>query len=230
MSTVGRIADALLGEVDRVAVFVESLADRDWEVPTRCPPLSFRELLVHMLRGSMRINTMLDEGPVQGQPEGDALTYWRIAGAVPNAASPIANDVVEHAQHDAEGRTREDLIKAWRNDWETALARVRSLRPEDPVMPSPFARLRMTEYLRTRMVEVVVHHADLRAALGMKPDPDPRALAIVDEVLAGMLGTDPVRMGMDPVRFALVGTGRENLDDAERKMLGPLARGIPLIV
>jgi uncharacterized protein (TIGR03083 family) len=230
MSSVSTAAGTLQREIDRVATFIESVDEDAWEQPTRCPPLTFREMLAHMLRGTKRLNAMLDEGPVEDQPEGDALTYWRIAGAVPDAEQPIASDVVDRAQHDAEGFTPADLTKAWRNDWDAVLARVQALKPEDPVMPSPFARMRMSEYLRTRHIEVVVHHMDLRDAAGQAPGPDPAALHVVCEVLAGMLGADPVRLGMDPIRFALAGTGRETLNDSERAMLGPLVSKFPLIV
>jgi uncharacterized protein (TIGR03083 family) len=230
MSAVSRYADALLGEIDRVANFIESVDEKSWDAPTRCEPLTFREMLAHMLRGAFRINGMIDEGPLEQQPEADAITYWRIVGAVPNAAQPAGPSVVESAQSNASGRSTEDLIKAWRADWETALSRSRGLRPEDPVLRNPFVTIRLSEFLRTRCLEVVVHHMDLRHALKRKPDPDVSALAVVDDVLTGLLGTDPRRTGMDPVRFALLGTGREKLNDAEKKALGPLSRGFPLIV
>lgn len=230
MSTVARISDALLSETDKVSAFVEALGDKEWDAATRCPPLSFRELFAHMLRGAERINSMIDVGPLDEQPESDAITYWRLVGAVPNAKEPAGPSVIASAQDHAEGRTLDDLLKSWRADWETALSRARGMRPEDPVLRNPFVTIRLSEYLRTRCVEVGVHHMDLRAALGRKPDPDPAALGVVGNVLTGLLGTDPRRMGMDVVRFALVGTGREALNDKEKKMLGPLARGFPLIV
>jgi uncharacterized protein (TIGR03083 family) len=229
-SSVARLSESLLAEIDRVADFIESLPDDAWEAPTRCEPLTFRELLAHMLRGAFRVNQMIDGGVLDEQPHADAITYWRVVGAVPNASQPAGDSVVQSARQSASDRTPEDLIKAWRADWETALARARALRPEDPVLRNPYVTIRLSEFLRTRFVEVVVHHMDLRHAVKQAPDPDPAALAVVTEVLTGLLGTDPLRLGMDAVRFALAGTGRETLNDTERAMLGPLARAIPLIV
>src|SRR5687767_11356264 len=101
MSTVARTADALLAEIDRVAAFVESIGEKDWDAATRCPPLSFRELFAHMLRGAFRINGMIDDGPLDEQPKSDAITYWRIVGAVPNAKSPAGPSVVQSAQENS---------------------------------------------------------------------------------------------------------------------------------
>jgi hypothetical protein len=48
-------------------------------------------------------------------------------------------------------------------------------------------------------------------------------------VLRGLLGADLRPLGVDEVRFALAGTGRADLTDAERGVLGPLADSFPLL-
>jgi hypothetical protein len=105
----------------------------------------------------------------------------------------------------------------------------RELTEANPVVRSPFGTLRLREYVRTRCVEVAIHSMDLRAALGMAPDPTPEGLEAACDVLRGLLGTDLRRLGMDEVRFALAGTGRAELSAAEREMLGPLADSFPLL-
>jgi hypothetical protein len=78
-------------------------------------------------------------------------------------------------------------------------------------------------------VEVVVHHMDVDDALGIEPHPDAKALEIVGDVLRGLLGTDLRPVGMEDVRFVLVGTGRAPLEQPEREYLGPLVEKFPLL-
>jgi len=99
---------------------------------------------------------------------------------------------------------------------------------DDPVLPNVFGLIRLSEYLKTRCVEIVIHHMDLDDALARKPHPDPGALEIVGDVLRGLLGTDLRPVGVDDVRFALIGTGRAPLNDDERQLLGPLDAKFPL--
>jgi hypothetical protein len=79
------------------------------------------------------------------------------------------------------------------------------------------------------LIEVGIHTMDLRDALGLEPDPSPEGLEGLCDVLRGILGADLRTMGVDDVHFALAGTGRAKLTDAEREMLGPLADSFPLL-
>jgi uncharacterized protein (TIGR03083 family) len=213
--------DALAREVGRVSKLLHSLKPADWERPTRCPPLTVRELASHMLRGAGRIQEMIDAGPVDTEPERDGVTYFQFDSA---SEAPV---IAKRAQEASEAFPS-DLAKAWDTEWTKALQRAREHLEEDPVYQTVFGLMRLSEYLRTRCVEVGIHHMDLDDALGKDPHPDPGALEITGDVLRGLLGTDLRRLGMDDVRFALVGTGRAQLNDDEREVLGPLAEKFPL--
>jgi uncharacterized protein (TIGR03083 family) len=219
------VVDALAREVGSVGQLLHVLKPKQWEEPTRCPPMNVRELASHMLRGAMRIDDMLDKGPVDSEPERDGITYFRAWEG--DAAGPAAAEVVQRAQ-EASASLPQDLAKTWDVEWTKALQRARSYVNEDPVLHSIFGLMRLTEYLKTRCVEVVIHHMDLDDALGRKPHPDAGALEIVGDVLRGLLGTDLRPVGVDDVRFALIGTGRAQLNDDERRVLGPLAAKFPL--
>lgn len=215
--------DALEAETQRTGAFLAGLTAEDWGRPTRCPPMNLRELALHTLRGAYRIVRFL-QAPVPGEPEKDAVTYYRY--------DPLAlgKDVVERAQIESEKRgPGADISAEWNQAWPDALRAARAASDDDPVVASPLGTIRLHEYLRTRCVEVTIHAMDLRHALDLDPNPTPAGLEAACDVLRGSLGADLRPLGMDDVRFALTGTGREKLTDAEREMLGPLADPFPLL-
>jgi uncharacterized protein (TIGR03083 family) len=215
--------DALEAETERTAGFLDELGPEDWHLPTRCPPLTVRELAVHALRGAYRVVEFLDASPVADEPELDAVSYYRYDAA---AEGPT---IVRRAQEEARKRAGVALVEEWTEAWRSAVARARAASADNPVVRSPFGTLRLREYLRTRCVEVTIHSMDLRHALGVQPDPTREGLEAACDVLRGLLGTDLRPLGMDDVRFALVGTGRGDLTSGEREMLGPLSDSFPLL-
>jgi uncharacterized protein (TIGR03083 family) len=214
------VVDALAREVGSVGQLLHTLKPKQWELPTRCPPLTVRELTAHMLRGAVRIEEMLDKGPVDAEPEKDSVTYF--------SYDPGEGEVIVKRAQEAAVAFPPDLARAWDLEWTKALQRARTNMGDDPVLQNVFGLIRLTEYLKTRCVEVAIHHMDVDDALGKKPHPDPGALEITGDVLRGLLGTDLRPLGVDDVRFALIGTGRAPLNDDERRMLGPLAEKFTL--
>ena len=213
------VVDALAREVGSVGQLLHTLKPKQWEQPTRCPPMNVRELAAHTLRGAVRIEEMLDAGPVDAEPERDGITYFQ--------SVTVSGEIVKRAQ-EASAAFPQDLARAWDLEWTKGLQRARMYVNEDPVLRNVYGLIRLTEYLKTRCVEVVIHHMDLDDALGRKQHPDREALEITGDILRGLLGTDLRPVGVDDVRFALIGTGRAPLNDDERHMLGPLAQKFPL--
>ncbi len=215
---------ALGTETDRVAGFLDGLGRDDWQRPTRCPPLTVRELTVHAMRGAYRIVEFLAGPPVEDESQKDAVTYYRYDPA------EVGAGVVSRAKQESDGRAADaDIASEWRSAWKDALDAARSAEADDPVVASPLGTLRLREYLRTRCVEVTIHAMDVRDALGLEPDPSPAGLEATSDVLRGLLGADLRPLGMDDLRFALVGTGRGPLTAAERELLGPLSDSFPLL-
>lgn len=215
--------DALQAETERTGMFLAGLTAQDWMRPTRCPPMNVRELAVHALRGAYRIVSFL-QTPVSGEPQKDAVSYYRY--------DPVAVgvEVVDRAKVESEKRGPDaDIAAEWREAWREALRAARAASGDDPVVASPLGTLRLHEYLRTRCVEVTIHSMDLRDAVGFDPDPTPEGLAATCDVLRGLLGGDVRPPGLDEVRFALTGTGREKLTDDERDLLGSRADRFPLL-
>lgn len=218
------VIDALAREVGSVGKALRRLKEPEWNAATRCPPMNVKDLVAHMARGGTRILDMTADGPVGSEPEKDGVTYFQYDVA------RVSNEVVERAQSITEGKTTVEMIEIWDEWWSKGLRAARTALVEgDGVYPGIFGLIRMSEYLRTRVVEVVVHHMDLDDALGHDLHPDPEALEICGDVLRGLLGTDLRATGMDDVRFALTGTGRAPLTADEENYLGPLAARFPML-
>jgi uncharacterized protein (TIGR03083 family) len=218
-----RVLDALSSEVTRTGEFLSTLEPTDWQRATRCPPMTVFELAVHAWRGGARILEMIESGPVDTEPEKDGVTYFQYDPA------DVSPGVVERAQEVAAKHDPSRFAAEWTMGWDEALAAAAPLLSGDPVLKGIFGLMHLSEYLRTRIVEVTIHAMDLRDALGLAPDPTPKALEATCDVLRGLLGTDARTLGIDDQRFALVGTGRASLDERERDALGPLADNFPLL-
>jgi hypothetical protein len=83
------------------------------------------------------------------------------------------------------------------------------------------------DFIATLTVEAAVHYLDLTAGRPASPPPDAASLALVRRVLDGLLGT-PMPGGWDDRTYALKGTGRVPVAEAERAAIGPLADRLPL--
>lgn len=218
-----RTLDALAREVGSVGKTLHKLDADEWEAPTRCAPMTVKQLVGHVGRGGLRITEMLAQEPVGDEPEKDGVTYFQYDAAL------VGPDVVRRAREASDDVTPAELVRSWDESWSRALRAAREiLSTSDPVLPGIFGTIRLSEYIRTRIVEVTVHHLDFDDALGHPPHPDPGALEATGDVLRGLLGTDLRPVGMDDLRFAYTGTGRASLTDAERGYLGPLADTFPL--
>jgi uncharacterized protein (TIGR03083 family) len=213
---------ALHRETERTGTFLATLREEDWVRPTRCAPLNVLQLSAHVMRGGMRIEEMLTSGPVEGEAEKDGETYFRYDPA-------IGATMVQRAIEASEELAPSSAAAIWTRRWSSALDRAeRDLATDDRLYRSIFGIIRLSEYLRTRVVEVTVHTMDMRDALGLAPDPSPEGLRVTCDVLRGLLGADTLALGIDDVHFALAGTGRAQLSDADRETLGPLADRFPL--
>lgn len=218
------VVEALAREVGSVGVLLHKMHDADWQRPTRCAPMTVADLVAHLARQAARVEELLALEPIDAEPEKDAATYYSYDPA------SIGADVLARAQQAAKdiGGPKK-LVAAWDERWVHALQAARAALPDDPVLPSPLGTIRLSEYLKTRVVEATVHHMDIDDALGKLPHPDHEALEITADVLRIRLGTDLRRFGMDDVRFVLTGTGRAPLSDEEMSYLGPLSERFPLL-
>jgi hypothetical protein len=155
----------------------------------------------------------------------DGVSYWR-------SFDPIADapGVAARATEIADGyETGADLARAFREMWPERIAAAseaepsRSVKTFGPVM-------RLDEFLKTRILELVVHRLDLLDAISREPEVDPTSRNVVIATLDGLLGTHPpAELGWTDVEYIDTGTGRRPIAPEEREILGGLADLFPLL-
>jgi uncharacterized protein (TIGR03083 family) len=215
---------ALRLECELVSDAVLELTEEDFARPTRCTAWNVKELLGHLYRDVDRINQALSH-PGPAEPDHDSVSYW-------HAYDPIADapDIADRAKQLAAAHTTgKDLVSAWDQMWPRALeAAVRADQSRVVVTWGP--ALTLNELLKTRVLEVTIHGADLADALDREPWATPDGLGITNAILRGLMGADlPRDLGWDEVTFMEKGSGRGELTAEERGILGRLAGRFPLM-
>lgn len=169
------------------------------------------ELVAHLVRGVSRLTTYAETPVDADTPLLDRYGYFR-------ALSPAdAPGVAQRAVVDARGVHAETLpalfAESWRDDADLAAAL-----PPDRLLASRLGPIRADEYLATRVLEVTIHHLDVRATLDQPPAPSASGGVLTMGLLEGLLeGPRPRNLGR--VRFLQAATGRVPSDDPRLPVL-----------
>jgi uncharacterized protein (TIGR03083 family) len=206
-----------------ITTVVEGLDADGLERPTRCSGWCVRDLLLHLLFDAQRALVAFAT-PAAEPGDVDFVSYWK----------PFRPDVGDGGSAHAEITRR--MSAAWRDrpDWlvqqwgETSRAAVRAARscPHERIATQGHV-LALGDFVDTLVVEAVVHHLDMTVRLAAPP-PDADGLAVVRRTLDGLLGA-PVKAGWTDQEYALKGTGRVALSEADRAALGAQAGALPLL-
>lgn len=220
MSTIS----ALREECTEVTRALADIDPAEFDGPTRCPAWSVKELLAHMYRDIDNVSRYVAE-PEPEEATHDSVTYWRYD------AAKVAPGVADRAKGLAMTfPSPSALVEAWDQRWPEVLDEVSAVDPERRVATwGPV--LTLDEYLRTRVLEIVVHHMDLEDAFGRTCWGTDEAVGIVDEILVDLLGKEPPHeLDWDVIEFIECATGRRELTEHERTLLGVrAAKRFPLI-
>jgi uncharacterized protein (TIGR03083 family) len=222
----GQTIEALADESARAETVLRSLADEDFELPTRCEAWDVRALVGHLIRDVDRLVTYAAE-PAPAAADMDAVAYFVYDAAA--EAPRIARSTQETA--DRYG-TNAELVAGFAKMWREAVLVARREGPDRIVAVGrqPPQALRMDEYAQTRVLEMVVHGLDLARAVKQKAWLTPGGARITIAILAGLLGGPPPEaLAWDDVTFIEAGTGRRRLSDGERTALGSDASSFPLL-
>jgi len=194
--TAARAAVELIGRKD--------VGDR-WHDPSVLEGLTIGALACHLGRGILTPHWYLDM-PEPEPPAVDAATYFaRFAESTADAAIDVAiRSRSEEMATAGWARLYLDVDRA--ND---TLAKRLETEPVDKLVPAMGLALRVDEYLKTRIVELVVHLDDLARSLAVAP---PNLAGAKDIAINLLVETAAVRHGRDAVLHALA---RRELDDVD---------------
>jgi uncharacterized protein (TIGR03083 family) len=215
----GPAADAFGAEAGRLSEIIFATDDAALDRASPCPPWTVRELVCHVRIGLGRVPSMLAEPEPPPGPLIPAPGYYR-----PDVRfSPAVNDDrIAAAQRAARAAgpapaLARDLDQAWRDAW----ALVRGAPQGRVVRTRHGDRMLLTEFLRTRVLEVAVHGLDLAAGLDRPPWLTGAAAAVVEDLTlpAGAAARLRDESGWDQPTLIAKATGRFPLSAADAALL-----------
>jgi Mycothiol maleylpyruvate isomerase N-terminal domain len=151
-------------------LFREPALSRQWDQPSALAEFRISGLAGHTARAVFNVERYLADPPPPGVAPIDAVTYFGRAASDPDLASPNNRRIRERGAEDA-GTGPQDLSQRYDAARERLSQRLRD-EPEDRlVLMFGHSVLTLTESLKTRIVELVVHADDLSTSIGV-PMPD----------------------------------------------------------
>lgn len=200
------LIDTLDAIYDDITEHVSGLGPAELLRPSRCAGWTVGDVLYHQLFDARRALVTF-ASPADGPPDVDEVTYWH--AFMPGDDSRA--DHVRHVRIVAAAYSDGKLGREWR---ETAAAAVRAARAcRHDLVTTQGHVLRTGDFVSTLVFEATVHHLDMTDV-----PPDTGALRVVRRVLDGLLGGTADEW--DDRTYALKGTGRAPLTDAERATYG----------
>jgi uncharacterized protein (TIGR03083 family) len=193
--------DAFAREAERIEHTLHTIGPDDWG-RHGLGEWTLAELVVHLVRQAAHLEVYRDDPLSAPSATADRVTYY--LGAADLAAS-IATRARESAAHVDPTTLPQQFAGAWRRS-------VGSATTAEALIETARGPMRTDDFAATRVVELVVHHMDVRRALDLPPDADPTAAQLTADVLEGMLDGDRPR-NLGRTRFILAATGRTPSDD-----------------
>lgn len=216
------VLSAFDAESRRLADVADGLDDASFARPSPCVPWTAGELLFHVRMTMERLGGMLAEPEPDGSCLVDAPGYYR---ADQRFSAAVNDDRVASARHGAAALPGAvERARALRDATNRAWALITAAPPERVVRTRHGDRMLLTEFLRTRVLELAVHGLDLAVAVDRAPWMTEPAAAVVSELL--LPAADAARLvaaaGWDRVTLIAKLTGRVPLTAPEAGLAGSL--------
>lgn len=225
--------DALEAQSKDLIALVGELAEDEWDLPTRCPGWTVKELIAHC-ESMMRRLVGENSNEVEGDAEIDRIGYYEYDPFGPRDDEPsdknFSESIRDRVIAEVRGRSGAELLTDTADAVRVMLEGIPSIPADRVIKRGGHRRITFGEFVATRVLEFGVHTMDIgHAALrGERIHPD--AVAVVKEILQGRLEAPlPAGMGWDDRTFILTATGRRRLEPNERFALGSLAQKFPLL-
>ena len=219
----GAVLEAFAGEAQSLAAGMASVPAAAFSRVSPCPPWTVGELLRHGATAAGRVCGMLAEPEPPAAGLVPAAGYYR---AGPRFSAATNADRIAAAQRDAAGRSPAQLRTDFDRAWRAAAADVGSAAPGRRVRTRHGDPMLLTDFMRSRVLELAVHGLDLAAGTGQPPWLTEAAAGVVEELIlpggsdgggsgsgaAGLRG----ELGWDRATLIAKATGRSPLTSAER--------------
>jgi uncharacterized protein (TIGR03083 family) len=211
---------ALRAEAEQLAAAMASEPAAAFARPSPCRPWTVGDLLYHVRTGVARLSHMLAEP----EPIADAKGLVTAAGyfSPDHRFSPATNaDRIASAQHGAAGLPAEAMAADFERAWLEAWAAVQAAPPDRVVRTRHADLMLLTDFLRTRVLEVAVHGLDLAAGLDRDPWLTREAASVVTDLVLpdGSAAGLRQRIARDHATLIAKVTGRQPLTPAESNMV-----------
>jgi uncharacterized protein (TIGR03083 family) len=214
---------ALEKQCAQFVALVSELADDEWARPTRCPPMSVKELVVHVAQAAAMTAALAASDMSGHEPTVDRARWW----VSPSRRPPA--EILADAQSSAAPLDPAAASQMLSEKVEILLDQLKRVAP-DAVVGNEWRTIRADELAGSRVLEIGVHTMDLGHATLRGERIEADSAAIVTGILDTLLGDPlPTGLGWDARTYILTGTGRRDLSSNERSTLGRLADKFPLM-
>jgi uncharacterized protein (TIGR03083 family) len=219
------IAAALDAEAAALLAVASGLSEADLGRASPCEPWTVGELLCHVLIGASRIGPALAAPQPSGAPLVRTAEYYR-----PDArfSAETNSDRIETAMTLASRLAGPGAIAAELGvRCRESAALLAAARAGQTVVTRHGDRMLVSDFARTRVVELAVHGLDLARGLGRPPWLTTEAADVLDDLLlpAGCGSQLRRELGCDRAGLIARLTGRARLSRAEQQVLSDA--GIP---
>ena len=195
--------DAFAQECAATEETLAGVPDDAWDRPA-LGSWNLSQLAAHLVRATTRVTEYLPL-PVDGEPACDRVSYFQFD------YDAAAAGVAQRSVDEAEGVDPSVWCGRFGAGWRATVVAADTHGP-DQLLTTFRGPMRLDEYLATRVLEVVVHHLDVRVALDLPPIPTPAAATMTMGILEQLLG-EPRPRNLGRTRFIQVATGRLPSDD-----------------
>jgi uncharacterized protein (TIGR03083 family) len=215
------VLEAFAAEAQSLAAGLAGEPAAAFSAASPCPPWTVGELLWHVANAAGRVRGMLAD-PEPPLPGGQGLVpaagYYRADRRFSAATNA---DRIATAQRGAAGLDPAGLRAALDGAWRATLADCAAAPPGRRVLTRHGDPMLLTEFMRTRVLELAVHGLDLAAGVGRDPWLTDAAAGLVEELIlpgrADAAGRLRQRLRWDRAGLIARATGRRPLTAAERQ-------------
>ena len=217
---------AFATESGRLAQVAAETDDDAFARPTRCIPWTAGELLYHAQLGMARLERMLAEPEPAPEARAALVTAPDYFRPGPRFSPAVDDDRVQSARDGAAAlggaaaRAR-DFTRARKQ----ALGLLRAASPARVVVTRHGDQMLLTEFTRTRVLELAVHGLDLADALNRQPWMTSSAAKVTEELLLPAEGAAArlrAAAGWDQVTLIAMLSGRAQPTRAEGRLIQSL--------